>query len=205
MHRSIAGICVSLAVLAAGCGSNTPTVSSNGSSTVSPAASSSAATGVASPTTTATSAPSVAPASGPLVNGVQVTFHIPQGWKQTSGEVSWERRFEDVRLEGSGQLLEMWWPSKFAEASPQALNDLVADAKDRATSDTHWRRMSNLTIAGLPFYHLHARPLGDVAEEYGTMLHHRQLVFSFSWLAGGSTPAQQRRLTAQILASVALK
>lgn len=207
MHRSIAGICVGLAVLVAGCGSNAPGSAPVSDPSSSSGSQSSAPAGGASPSpaTTPSSAPGVAPASGPLVTGVQVTFHIPQGWKQTPGEVSWERRFENVRLEGSGQLLEMTWPSKFAEASPRALNELVGDAKDRATSDTHWHRLPNLTIAGLPFYHLRARPLGDAAEEYGTMLHHRQLVFSFYWLAGGSTPAQQRKLTAQVLASVRLR
>lgn len=216
MNRSTAVLCLTLTALTAlatatvtGCGSGghatprDPVVSSPASSVSSSASTSGDAGSASLPSTGAT--PSVMAASGPVIDGVQVSFHVPPGWKQTPGEVRWEHRFGDDTLGASGELTEQLWPSDSAEATPAALDQMVAATKDAASADTHWRRLPDVTVAGLPFYHLVATGGGEVEEQYGSLLRHHEVVFDLTWLTDSSTASQRRTLTAQILASVAVK
>lgn len=201
MKRVLAGLSLTLLATVTGCGNAAPTASPD-----STASSPTATTTAGAPSPTATSqepSPRVAPATGPLIDGVVVSFHVPPGWTKSPGVVKWQHAALNARLAANVDLTEQPW--SHGGPSPQMFDEIVSVTKADADSDTHWRRLPDLTIAGLPFFHLRAHPMGDLAEQYGTIVKQREVVFEFSWLADSSTPAQQRRLTDQMLASVTLK
>lgn len=199
MNKLAAALCVLLGGSAVGCGSNAPATAPD-----SPESSASTHTSSLPPTSPAPT-PSVEPASGTLIDGIQVTFHLPQGWRQDPAEKSWQRSFSGEQVGGIGNLFESFSNNTWPNANPQSLAEEVKRTRRFDLTPKHWRRLPDLTIAGLPAYHLVATSRNLTEERYGTLLNKRNIVFDLNWLTVASTPTQRRRLTDQILASVQVK
>lgn len=204
MNRMIGMLSLAVALAVAGCGgkssSDAPDTSSP-SASASPAPSDSGeAPAETSPTATT---PSVSPASGPLIDGIQVSFHVPTGWQEDKGDPTSYRAFSCDRLAVSGELFETFSNNRWPNANPKSLDIEVASLIK--SSSEHWHRLPNVTIAGLTFYHVVAPSDGGFSERYGSLLNKRNIDFDITWITVRTTPAQRRQLTDQILASLTVK
>lgn len=189
--RSVSAAVVALAAVAAGCTGDpgdgpSPTPSTAPSS---PSPSSTASDPGGGETSTA---PEPTPADGPLVEADAYAFRVPRGYR-VDGDVSFSVNADDPETLSSIHL------GALSGAPDQSLDDLVRRSRQIVLWSGRPRRLPDVVIDGVAFYHLVGRqdPVAGV-EEFGTVHDGSDVRLSFALRL---PPAQRRDVIDSVLAT----
>ncbi len=184
--RLLAGLLVAVGLAAAGC---------TGEGDEPPSPSGSPATAASSGTpTTDSSSPAPVPASGPWLRADTFELRAPQGWT-VDDSVAFSLRADDL---STGSAI---YVGNLGDAPERSLDDQVAASREIVPWTGSPRRLADVTIDGVAFYHLVGEQAGQTGvEEFGAISRGTSVRLSFNL---GIGPEQRAELIDSVLATFA--
>lgn len=180
----LAGLLVAVGLVTAGCtgeGDEPPSPSGDPTSSVSSA----------SPTASSSSA-APTPAAGPWIRAEVFSLRAPEGWT-VDDSVTFSMRADDL---ATGSAI---YVGAIGDAPQRSLDDQVAASREIVPWTGRPRRLADVTIDGVAFYHLVGVQAGQAGvEEFGTISRDTSVRLSFNL---GLDPTARGDLIAAVLAT----